>query len=821
MADVTELRCWPSCVDAIDWSQDGIIALASDERVELLFPNTVNFERDQDVPQWQHVPLKVPLFSTDELPIKEPAPLPSYSVGEEISTSVPIAIAWSSSGLAKHRRCALAVLTSNLVLSIWSTEGKPQDEASWSRRLMINDALKEYQSAHTDEVSHHALPLEEEKLRLRSRIRAFAWAPAMPSPDRTCVVGTHSSYCLHIVAVSNDDNQVAFIAIHSPTSTHGSSKGWSAEVLTHISVTPTPEGLFAAPTVFEDMMEQQRHISHLAWSPWIIKGDYYQSVIVYSTNHDVRARVVKYIHGNIELGDEVTYPNIEVRFNGPMKWSPKTGGGDELQLAMFTATGLEYFTISAHDASILKAFTHDLDGRWDQVSGAVWDIAQKADPKIHVSSLTSTLKTPTAVLEVTSSGLVQSGFPMWRDQIENSLALFGVKNDLKGNSRARVWGLTLSPLGDFIAASSSVHPSDMIEYGPPGDRRGTVAISTLRKYSELRESFPPWNVSAESVMFTIKKLMQNSIEDIEEMPAFTEEMVEKMLRVYVSPKDTISSSELLATLGLSDLKKLFETFKTAAYLNEHSLRDRYTILVNRACKNESSEDLARTMIAYRLAIASQHLPSSLSRTSFSAEVQNHHQQVVTLINNLIADDTVGTEETSDNPTPATKIPIAITDTCDFCSAPIPLNDLTSAACTSGHSFPRCGLSFLAIQAPGITKYCGICNTQFLNEPFVAAQESREARKAEAMVDDAAAKDLSDVGLESLDLDGRNAVNGAKTSQHEVGGANGSGAKDKHVQGSQGEGLKVHEDEHGLPVTLARVLFLACDACIYCGGKFVG
>jgi hypothetical protein len=36
MADVTVLRCWPSCVDAIDWSADGIIALASDERVELL-----------------------------------------------------------------------------------------------------------------------------------------------------------------------------------------------------------------------------------------------------------------------------------------------------------------------------------------------------------------------------------------------------------------------------------------------------------------------------------------------------------------------------------------------------------------------------------------------------------------------------------------------------------------------------------------------------------------------------------------------------------------------------------------------------------------
>jgi hypothetical protein len=42
MSDVTELRCWPSCIDALDWSQDGIIALASDERVELLVKFTRN-----------------------------------------------------------------------------------------------------------------------------------------------------------------------------------------------------------------------------------------------------------------------------------------------------------------------------------------------------------------------------------------------------------------------------------------------------------------------------------------------------------------------------------------------------------------------------------------------------------------------------------------------------------------------------------------------------------------------------------------------------------------------------------------------------------
>ena len=30
-----------------------------------------------------------------------------------------------------------------------------------------------------------------------------------------------------------------------------------------------------------------------------------------------------------------------------------------------------------------------------------------------------------------------------------------------------------------------------------------------------------------------------------------------------------------------------------------------------------------------------------------------------------------------------------------------------------------------------------------------------------------------------------------------------------------------EGDRVLPLSLARVLFLACDACIYCGGKYVG
>ncbi|KAF2631723.1 hypothetical protein BU25DRAFT_407363 [Macroventuria anomochaeta] len=787
MADVTELRCWPSCVDALDWSQDNIIALASDERIELLFPNTVSYERDNDVPQWQHVPLQVPWFSNDELPVKDPAPLSNFSIGEEISPSVPIAIAWSPPGLAKYRRCALAVLTSNLVLSIWSAEGKLQEESSWNRRLLVNNALTDYFSNRATAQSSYVVSSAEEQIRLRTRIRASTWAPALPSTTDT--MGTQTSYGPQYLAVANDDNQLVFLTVESPTSALGSLRSWKADVLTHMSLEPEETSTFTDPLFFDDLMKQQRFISHVAWSPWTMRGDYYQSVIVYATNEEVRGRLVTYNNDHITLGAEVFYPGISLRHSGPVSWCPKIGDDHKLKLALFTMSGLVYLTISGEDASILDKTSHDLDGRWDQVSGAVWDYEKHPSPRLHFSSLLSTVQSPTAVLETSSGALKSAKAPNWKEKIENSMVLFSVKNDLKGHSKTKVWGLTPSPLGDFIAACNSLHPSDSIEYGPPADRRGTVALSTLRQYSKIRESFPSRNTTAEGVFFTLKKLVENTVEDADQMPAFAEEAVGKLLQAY----GPIAASESdVLTIGMTDLKELVKSLKIAAMLNGNTLRDRFSILVSHACNDASSNELARTLISYRLATVLQKLSSTLSKTPFSAEILLHHRQLVALIDGLFLPDDAETETTkgagtkrlAEQSAPRTDhdamdtnsapenntssstgqelstnrsgpdTAVAATDQCDFCSAPIPFTDLTTATCTNGHAFPRCGVSLLAIQAPGVTKYCGICSTPFLSEEFVRAQEATQ-------------------------------------------------------------------DEAEPPVTLSRVLFQACDVCIYCGGKFVG
>jgi hypothetical protein len=664
------------------------------------------------------------------------------------------------------------------------------------------------------------------------------------------------SYGQHIIAICNDDNQLALVVIDSPTSTYGAYHSWNAKVLTHVSLAPDPGSMFSTPSFFHDTSKQQKHISHVSWSPWIIRGDSFYSVIVYVTNKDVRARVVTYIHNSVSLGDEVVYPHIEMRYNGPLKWHP-TINKDSLSLALFTASGLVYLKISTQDASIIERATHDLDGRWDSVSGAIWDAAQRSRPRLHFSSLLSTIQSPTSVLEASSSELTALGCPSWRDQIENSAVLFSAKNDLKGNTKMKVWGMVTSPLGDFIATCHSVHPSDMIEYGSPNDRRGTVAVSALRQYQNMRNEFPRRDVSAEGVFFTLKKLVENTLEDSDQMPAFIEEIAGKLVQTYGPIDESCENKSVsLLTLDTENLDVLVKEFKQMAFFDQYTLKDRYTILASYACNTKCTIDLQRTLIAYRLATVSQDLPAALSEMPFSAEVRYQHQKMIALIRKLMETETSHAETTpaaNADPLPEhterdtnaiiLSLPIdnlsnsvnsgladTIADTCDFCSAPIPSTDLLIASCTNGHQFPRCGLTFLAIQAPGITKYCGICSTPFLNEDFVIAQETEVRpehvvkqvpanKKADASLDNDTPTSLQMNGNRQNDLDNEGDVPVA-SNQSKEGQGQRSRAEPNQAIPVELDDVAVEEKKRELPITLARVLFLACDACIYCGGKFV-
>jgi hypothetical protein len=690
-----------------------------------------------------------------------------------------------------------------LVLSIWSADGKLQEEISWGRRLVVNDSLVDYFSGEAGQEASVLHAGREELARLRSRIRCFVWAPTLPVLQSAGIIGTQDDWGQYLIAIANDDNHVVLARINSPATTFGVDKDWSATALCHFSAAPDSGNIMMeAATSFDDLMQEQRYVSSLAWSPWVVRNDttnhtqYYQSTLAFSTNKQLRTRIVTCTNGTISLGPETTLSHLDLRNNGTMKWSPVVLDSDKLILATFTHAGITCFTVSALDTSIIsKKFTNP-DGRADEKSGVVWDHLADSPAQLHFPSFTTTKEVTTAVMEVSgNSDMSPRPTPNWCAQINDSRILFSVEHELQGHAKSKTWGLCASPLRDFTAVCYTIHPSDMIEYGPPAVRRSTVAINGLRSFSQPTINFPNGHASAEAIMYTIRKWLDNTVEVNQQVAGFTKQVLEKMVEIY-APESHESPDAGWSELE-SGLNKLIREFKRKSYatllspsctthtsslttlspgqalLNRKSVLDRYTILVSLACTPDTPRILERALIAYRLASTTILLPASHSRVNpFSAEILASHQQVVRLIHSLISSATP-VENGSSNASASGVV--AGSDTCDLCTAPIHFTDLSQATCTRGHVFPRCGISFLAIQAPRITKVCGICETSFLSEDFVEEQEK----------------------------------NGEKR-----GGDTGAGRAGEEMDVDGGE-------DGGDIVSLAKVLFQACDVCVYCGGKFIG
>ncbi|KAI2795299.1 hypothetical protein POX_a01905 [Penicillium oxalicum] len=134
------LPCVPSCFEALAWSADGDFAVAAGEYVQILTLKPPNKDHSGPLNQneWSITRLRVNLFTQAEWQNIQPQNRDDFSIGAEQSTSTVVGLAWSPPGLARFRRSVLAVLTSNLLLSLWESAGMP---GQWNRVAVINHAF--------------------------------------------------------------------------------------------------------------------------------------------------------------------------------------------------------------------------------------------------------------------------------------------------------------------------------------------------------------------------------------------------------------------------------------------------------------------------------------------------------------------------------------------------------------------------------------------------------------------------------------------------------------------------------------------------------
>lgn len=187
-----KLPYWPTCKDALSWSAEDL-AVAAGEVVHILTPREAWSSQDEPgQKQWHKFTLRVNQFEEAEWPFQDLTNIMHFSLGEELSDSTIVSLAWSPPGLGLHRRSVLAVLTSNLVLSFWETDGRLD---SWERTCIVN----------------HHLPVQNDpqhpsRVRRQRRIRAFCWlAPVASSAS--------SSWSPHFLVVADDTGTISILRV--------------------------------------------------------------------------------------------------------------------------------------------------------------------------------------------------------------------------------------------------------------------------------------------------------------------------------------------------------------------------------------------------------------------------------------------------------------------------------------------------------------------------------------------------------------------------------------------------------------------------------
>ena len=151
--------------------------------------------------------LRVNRFTFAEWPVQPLAPFANLSIGEEQSESRAVMLAWSPPGLAKHGRCVLAVLTSNLLLSVWASPSDPADERSWRRILIVNDVLANYFEQWG---KGGGGPKRDTPMLRSKRVRAAAWAPRYSFAEPDDLFGPDSA----LLSVLNDASELVLLRCH-------------------------------------------------------------------------------------------------------------------------------------------------------------------------------------------------------------------------------------------------------------------------------------------------------------------------------------------------------------------------------------------------------------------------------------------------------------------------------------------------------------------------------------------------------------------------------------------------------------------------------
>lgn len=436
MACTITLPFWPSALDCIDWSLDNLLAVVGGEHVAVLIPRL----QASQPPFWDTVIIQVNAFTLAELPLQEHLPDLDFSIGEEIAIRQAEAAKWSPPGLARFGGCALAVHTSNHILSVWAPQGRPSAAPNWKRSLIINYAVREY---YDRRVEHQSDSIEQAQI--RHRIFAFIWSPALYfGIERQ---NDHLFHGSHFLAAATGANDILLLRLESPCSgDHGQSSDWKVTIT--------------------DCVKVGARVDHIAWSPWRA---------VQTSGDSSLATIVYIAGGKLFSVPVVGTPEAAVKaVQDPMQLLARS---DVVGPIRFEQNAIIVFgPDTVHRLEPRQpSVSHHLDGRWDAIAGSVI-----TKGTLHVVSQMSTANAATSSLQFSeqSRTFQRQDDPEWKMAILEQKTAYGGERDLIGHVQERTWGIASSPVDGFIATCVSMHPADAIAYVISSNQLSVLSISS-------------------------------------------------------------------------------------------------------------------------------------------------------------------------------------------------------------------------------------------------------------------------------------------------------------------------------------------------------
>ncbi|KAJ5781958.1 uncharacterized protein N7518_010441 [Penicillium psychrosexuale] len=697
MLNPVALSLSPSCHDAISWSPDGELAIAAGEYFQILTPKTSRDEESapNSTQDWLITRVRANLFTNSEWPNYLPGNRDDFSVAADLSESNVVGLAWSPAGLGKYRRSVLAVLTSNLVLSLWEPIGLKKQ---WTRVAVTNRVFWSQPQPSQDPSSHAFRKVN---------IRSFTWCeylkPSTPTAGASFLHSHESRWGIPLLMVVNDFNEVMLVQVRRSDPTDSPSKPYDLQILAlHSLKNPeTKDSPFCSGSLFEKAMKERQRTTVLSCGPWQISpatspGNFGCAVTMVAAVCGTQLRLMKLKvtlgselgetsqqytlsadlteHPLDQLNEKWAYHNIA----GPLRWL-HTRSSTTIVLAVgamaaFIAISMPYDTYTGsvsnsdafvfHDYPIYEPQTEDNKGHQarhlEPISAMLTSVNEQSDTcKLYLGTLGG-IGLVTELRQLQSNSALQQ--PKWKRMIEEFQDDYDLEHDLGGMSVSRIWGL--AAYRNMTAAIFTSHPTDMIEYRITSDDRSMIVFSeesgpTINTQALFAAQIPDdHNQTGEVIRFVLPGEDGNIEPDMESQRL----LYAVACRSIVGEEDkslrlhTRRSLERLAVVTGADLSD--EIFK---------------------CNSNPAPVSAKTM-----------------------------------------DQVTGPGG-------------HIYEKCEVCDAGIGWPSAQLAQCANGHLWERCGLSFLAIQGPGISKYCFVCRKEALDEELVACMRGgKQGRTFDAL-----------------------------------------------------------------------------------------